>query len=79
MKENNYKRKCKCGTDMTPRGYYGSGLFWCPNCGTISQSYVCEETSWKIPNIYKTTLLDVKNINAEVDKILVKYKRKENN
>jgi hypothetical protein len=45
-------RKCICGADMEYVGSMGDdGRYWCPNCGTYSQSYMLEETVWKTPKI----------------------------
>ena len=43
-------RKCKCGKTMEQIGFGSdTGQYWCPHCGTLSQSYACEDTVWKIP------------------------------
>ena len=43
-------RKCKCGENMEMKGFgSNTGLYWCPYCGILSQSYACEDTVWEIP------------------------------
>ena len=49
---SDYTRKCRCKghPEMKSIGW-GNGRFWCPVCGRLSQSFVCEKTKWLIPEV----------------------------